>query len=335
MCTRRPDTRMANGMRASLLALAGLLLTAGVAAAADQATLRLDWTVYGYHAAFYWALDKGYYREQGVDLKINEGQGSGKTVQIVASGAEEIGFADFAAMAKGMGQGMSLKAIYGYMQRSVWGVITWSKDNIRAPKDLIGKSMGVSPGTRPLFNPFLEANGLGAGQVREVSVSEAVRNQAFLQHKFDTIMTTIVGSGYLLKYQEGDKIHILPFYDWGLDMLAHGLFVTTKTLQEKPDLLKRVLRAVTQGVVAGRERPEEAIALLVKRFPALRGKEEMYLGMYRVSWAHVQTPASRGKPIGWMAKEDWTRTQDILVKTGDVKKALPVETYYTNDLVPQ
>ena len=90
--------------RALVVALAALALgLAGTLAFAqkprDAATLRLDFYAYGLHAPFAYGVEKGIYAEQGIDLIILEGNGSGATVQQVGAGTDRFGFADATAMA--------------------------------------------------------------------------------------------------------------------------------------------------------------------------------------------------------------------------------------------
>src|SRR6059036_3483116 len=75
-------------------ALIGLAFTASAQAALEPATLRLDWLASGYHVPFFLALERGYYRDHGIDLQIFDGKGSTTTVQVVASGADTFGAAN-------------------------------------------------------------------------------------------------------------------------------------------------------------------------------------------------------------------------------------------------
>ena len=90
-----------------------LLATAGGvhAQASTKINFRLDWTVYGTHAPFYLALDKGLYAKEGLDVKIEEGQGSGTVAKLVAQGNDHMGFVDFTSMIRGVEQGMPLIAV--------------------------------------------------------------------------------------------------------------------------------------------------------------------------------------------------------------------------------
>ena len=86
MTTRRGLATMLIGLAAILPTLAG-----APAQAQDKATLRLNWYLGGLHVPFYYGVERGFYRDEGIDLTINEGRGSANTVQVVASGGAPLG----------------------------------------------------------------------------------------------------------------------------------------------------------------------------------------------------------------------------------------------------
>src|SRR3954466_2691057 len=85
---------MKSFQRILALATLALLAFAGAAQAQqrDKVVLMLNWYNYGEHAPFYLGLDKGFYRDEGIDLEIQEGRGSGATVQAVAAGSVQFGY---------------------------------------------------------------------------------------------------------------------------------------------------------------------------------------------------------------------------------------------------
>ena len=94
---------MIRNLMTAIVGAALLLAGAGSAGAQSKLNLRLDWSLYGTHAAFYLGNDNGLYKEQGIDLTISEGSGSGTTARLLAQGADPVAFLDFGTMAKGVG----------------------------------------------------------------------------------------------------------------------------------------------------------------------------------------------------------------------------------------
>src|SRR5215470_15507506 len=126
--------------RRALLATSLLLASGLPSRAADAVSLRLDWTLSGYHLPFYWAKQKGYYAAENLDVDIKEGAGSGKTVALMAGQQDDIGLADYMLMAAGVAKGMKLKGIFGEVQDGAWAVISRAEAPIKKPADLIGKT---------------------------------------------------------------------------------------------------------------------------------------------------------------------------------------------------
>src|SRR5262245_56652713 len=79
---------------AACFAFTALPRSALAQATLQPATLRLDWLASGYHVPFFLALERGYYREHGIDLQIADGKGSTTTIQVVASGSDTFGAAN-------------------------------------------------------------------------------------------------------------------------------------------------------------------------------------------------------------------------------------------------
>ena len=85
----------------------------GAAQAQESASLRLNWLYYGFHSFFPLGVDKGFYKEEGIDLTIGEGQGSGRAVQIVGSKSDTFGLSDGASVIGGAAKGAPIVAVMG------------------------------------------------------------------------------------------------------------------------------------------------------------------------------------------------------------------------------
>src|ERR1700755_2225812 len=102
-------------MMAAALAAAALS-TAG--SAQDRFPFRLNWTLYGEHAPFFVALDKGFYKAEGLDVEILEGSGSTTVAQLGAKQAHPGAYVDAATMMRGIGAGMPIRAAGVTLQQS-------------------------------------------------------------------------------------------------------------------------------------------------------------------------------------------------------------------------
>src|SRR3954464_7693993 len=191
-------------MRRMLLLCAALLL-AGPARAADKVVLMLNWYVYGEHAPFYYGREKGLYAAEGIDLDIQEGRGSAVTVQAVAAGSATFGYVDVPTMIKAAAKGAPVKAVGVALQTSAMSVMGFSEKNIKTPKDIVGKTVAMTPGDSmsQIWPLFLKKTGLQETQFKTVSGDAQTKLNAVINGQADLLL------GYLMdqniKVQDATK----------------------------------------------------------------------------------------------------------------------------------
>src|ERR1044071_5641855 len=132
--------------RALIAALAALAASVTMAAAQDAVSLRLNWYFGGLHVPFYYGKEKGFYKEEGIDLTINEGRGSANTVQVVAAGSDTFGLADSSSVIATAAKGAEVKSVMTVLSSTGFSVVSLASAGIKTPKDLEGKKFAVSPG---------------------------------------------------------------------------------------------------------------------------------------------------------------------------------------------
>src|SRR6266581_3998425 len=98
-----------------------LVILAGPALAQpklEKFPFRLNWTLYGEHAPFFVARDKGFYAQEGLEVEIQEGSGSTTVAQLVANSTSPVAYVDAATMMRGVSNGMPIKAVGVTLQQS-------------------------------------------------------------------------------------------------------------------------------------------------------------------------------------------------------------------------
>src|SRR4026209_716136 len=123
----------------TLAALALLAASTVVAPAQDAVTFRLNWYMGGLHVPFYYGKEKGFYKEEGIDLTINEGRGSANTVQVVAAGSDTFGLADSSSVVATAAKGAEIKSVMSLLNSTGFSVVSLAETGIKTPKDLEGK----------------------------------------------------------------------------------------------------------------------------------------------------------------------------------------------------
>src|SRR5215813_9484397 len=160
----------------ALVTTASIALGAFSAEAADKASLRLDWINSGYHAVWYYGLDKGIFQKAGIDLEVLEGKGSAVTAQTVGNGSVLFGTADTAAVMGFVSQGMPIKIVSGYLRQSPLAIIFPASKSWKRFSDMAGARIGWSAGgaSSQLLPALLNSAGL-EGKIELVNMEPAAK----------------------------------------------------------------------------------------------------------------------------------------------------------------
>jgi NitT/TauT family transport system substrate-binding protein len=318
----------------TLLRLAALLFSIAFSASAGaqgakpvDATLRLDWVPGSHHVGPVLAAQRGYYAKEGINLEVKPGRGSGSTVQVVATGGDLFGFADAGTMAIAASKGAPVIMVANTTPRGPVGIITLGK-KIGSPKELEGKTIGAVPNGADavaMLAVFKKFN-IPEGSYRMISVEAASKTAALLTRKVDAIPGFRFGD-YLRAYTQSSDVQIALFSDWGMNVLGNGYFVSTSTLEQKPQLVRGFVRATLRGWQDAIADPKAGVDALVAAYPDANRKF-VELGLPMVI-EHMHSDATKGKPLGWMAEEDWKMTLDAMKPAG-LEGNQPSQTFYRN-----
>lgn len=305
------------------------------AIAGDTINFRMDWTIYGVHAPFFLALERGYYREQGLDVKILEGQGSATVAKLIAQGDSQFAFIDYATMAKGIGQGLPITGVFGITETGPWIIISHKSNPIRSPKELEGKTIAMAPAeaTAQIFPALLAHSGVDPAKVTIVNPAVGAKATLFLEGRVDAI-TGSINTQLPQVEAQGAKVSYFSFADFGVNLMAHGITVSNAYLASNGEQVRKFLRATARGWQEAKKDPDAAVQAIFKSYPQYRDQEAVLRRELELSFPLMETSRTRGKPIGWMSKEDWQETLDILQKYAGMAERFPVERYFTNAYLP-
>ena len=324
----------------SFLAVALSVVCPGIADAADAVSFRLDWTLSGYHLPFYWAKEKGYYAAENLDVDIKEGAGSGKTVALISGQQDDLGLADFMFMSVGAAKGMKLKGIFGEVQDGAWAMISNAEAPIKKPQDLIGRSVATTADHKSMLDLLLAINKVPADKVTIQVTSPATRNTVFVNGQVDSFISVVIGSplDLVVRAQQGKgkAVHFMPVADFGIAPLGQGVLAHERVIAEKPDMLRRFVRASARALdeIVKPELTEEAVNTAMKLSGAREERRESVKLQWLETVPRLRTKNTEGRPYGWMSEKDWAVSVDILLKTGQLEKPIPTSVLYTNEFVP-
>ena len=296
-------------------------------------TLLADWVYGGPNAGLVVAKEKGFFADAGLDVTINQGKGSGSTAQIVASKAVQFGFADGFVVGNSVSKGMKLKMVAGVYRRNPCAALVLEESDIRSPKDLEGKTVGIATGSAQFqqWPAFMKGAGLDASKVRVINVDGAGAGPALISGQVAAIAGFAQGYIPSIEIRGKKKVRAFWYADEGVTAMSNGIIVH-QDLMAEPDLIRGMVRATMKGFIYGRANAEE-MTQIVKKYqettdPAITLREA------QLSWSTWVTPTTANKPLGWMAPEDWTATVAVLKAYGGVTTPLEAAELYTNEFVP-
>lgn len=314
------------------------LLAGPPAASAERVSFMQDWIIGGKHVPFLAALEGGFYRRAGLEVSLLRGFGSGAVGKALTEGNVRFGFVDAGTMVLSRARGMKLRQIG--MVHSVFpmGWVGVRKAGIARPKDLEGKrfSAPVAASTTVLFPIFARAAGVDPSKAQRVTVdlplvlSTVLAGKADFFGSYTTTNLPVLKSMMRKKGLDPDR-ELIEFKgkDYGLDLYSNGLCATDAALSEKPDLAKRFVRASFEGLRWSAQHPEEALAILHRKYPAV-GKDvarEQFIETIKT----VFSKETQEIALGWMLRNKMERTKKVMLEAGQMASApLSADDLFTN-----
>jgi len=315
------------------LALALPLVLGAQAQAQDNVSLRLNWYLGGLHVPFYFGVDRGFYRQEGINLTINEGRGSANTVQVVGAGTDTFGLADSSSIINLISKGGEIKSVMNILSSTGFSVVSAASAGIRTPKDIEGKTLAVSPGDpiRGLLEAVAAHNKVDISKVRFVQVDPAAKVVTVLEKRADGLLGGADDQFFLLKYR-GVEPHALRFADHGANIVGMAIFTGNNTIKSNPDLVRRFIRATKRAWEEARKNPDAAVDVAMKVKPDLNRqstKDQMLVDFELMDSVNV-----KGQ-IGFGHEKDWSQTIDLLKRYRGLETQLNWTAFHTNEFLPR
>lgn len=290
----------------------------GDAGGKKKVSLTLNWVPYGEHAPFYYGLKKGFYDAEGIDLTISPGGGSGKTIQAVAQGQTDFGWADTPPLLKGITSGMKVKSVGVFLQKGPASIESLAETGIKTPADLKGKTVGGTPGDAiyATFPAWLKANGLSEDDVKVVNLDAAGKIAALAEGKVDAIQGFFHDQAPTIEARTGKKVDYLLYADWGMNMLGTGLVVNEDTLSKDPEMVKAFVRATQKSWSEAAKDVSGAVDAMAEL--AENEPEKEVLAKQMTLAVSLLDVAPGGLP-GANTEEKWTETINLMSQYADLE----------------
>jgi NitT/TauT family transport system substrate-binding protein len=264
-----------------MLTAAFAALVALPAQAQTDVKFALDWKFEGPSAPYFVAIDKGYYKAEGLNVTIDSGPGSVAGIARVAAGTYPIGFFDINSLVKFQDQNpdKKVKAVLMVYDKPPFAIASVAKTGINKPKDLEGKVLGAPPpdGAFAQWKAFVHENKIDASKVKIEAIGFPVREPMLADGKVDAI-TGFSFSMHFNLMQKGLKesdIKTMLMADHGLVLYGNAIMVNPDYARANPKVVAGFVRATIKGVLDTVKDPDSAIKSVMKRNETADEKVEL------------------------------------------------------------
>ncbi|MBT2393340.1 ABC transporter substrate-binding protein [Streptomyces maoxianensis] len=295
----------------------------------DKVTLTLNWYPYGEHAPFYYGKQQKIFEKHGIDLNIQAGQGSQKTVQATGAGQTDFGWADTPALLSGVDSGVKVKSLGVFLQTTPSSVQFFESKGIKTPADLKGKTIAGTAGDAlsKTFPIFLKKNNLAESDVKVQNTDPAGKIAAVISGKTDGLLGYASDQGPTMQNKAKKQVGYLRFSENGLNFYSNGLITGQKFLTGKKDVAARMAKAVSESFAAAEKAPDPAVAAMQGASEQLPPKEVLS-EQFKTTLTLLHTQATEGKAPGVNTDADWQQTIDVFAEAGLVKSPKSVSDYW-------
>ena len=321
--------------------LALVLMTAALVAPAapvaaqapEKVVFALNWFAVGDHAAYWVALEKGYYKAKGLDVELQNSKGSGDSIAKVDTGRADIGLADSAVVIAAVGRGGKIKVVGMVFDKTPLNIWSRKEAPITKPKDLEGKTIGAPPGDgqRQVFPAFAKLHGIDQSKVTWVNVEPAAKIPALAEKRVDSVADYTTGLPFYEKAMGKGNAVMMPWADHGFDMYSMSIIASEKTMKDRPKVLRAFLEASYMGWRDVMEDPKSGLEIFKKRVPEI--DLSIIEPNMKMGFELMKTDRYAKNGIGWMEEKKMCQSVDLVNTYMGVPAKVECKAVFTNEFL--
>lgn len=344
--------KLACGISAAVMALGMTFAQPLHAAERQKVTFAISYTpISALTNYLYPAAALGYWKDEGIDVELVTTQGTGQVLQMLAAGAADMGLANPEPyIVARLQQNLQARAVGTVGAMSTWAVGVKPESPYKSLADLKGKNVGVtSLASGGIY--FLKARAIESGLDPDKDINlvpvgfGASANEAYASGKVDAML--LWRSGFVTVENIGTKFRYLPRAQWEDDVYALLTLASDKMIQQKPEVVAKVLRGIAKSFEFTAAHPESAAALFEKEYPASVSQTEdrkktfqNNLNLIRATMTDAgfysdKFPKPPARMWGAQAAGGWDTIQDYLIKVKLIDKPLKADELFTDQFTKE
>ncbi len=315
------------------LGATALALSVGSASAQtpEKFKFALNWFAVGDHAAYWVALEKGYYTKAGLDVTLENSKGSGDSIAKVDTGRADAGLADTVAVLAADARGARVKMVGMIFDKTPLNFFSRKDSPLTKPKDLEGKTVGApaGDGQRQAWPAFAKLHNIDQSKVTWVNIEPTAKIAALAEKRVDVVGDYTTGLPFYEKAMGVGNAVMMPWADNGFDLYSMSVIAGESTMKDKPKQLRAFLEASYMGWRDVMNDPKGALAIFKKRVPEIDLsiiEPNMMLGIDL-----MRTKLYADKGIGWIDEKKMCASTDIVNTYMGLPKKVDCKAVYSMD----
>ncbi len=294
----------------------------------EELTLMLDWYPNAVHSFLYVAQEKGYFEEEGLDVKIEMPSDVNDPLRLAAAGKIDLAINYQNQLIMSQEEGIPIKGIASIVQKPLGELMFKKETAIQSPKDLEGKAVGLGTSMVPqaIVRAMMEKDGGDPDKVEFIDVGYDLI-PALATDRVDALMGAYINHELLLLEKEGYNIQTLSREDFDIPAAMELIFVAgDETIAEKPEALKKFLRAVNKGQEEVVAHPEDSLKILL----AHQNEDSALDPEVEQKSLEILLPlmGESEHPFGWQSAEQYQEVIDWMKQANIIKKPFDADTVF-------
>ena len=307
--------------------------TTAVAASAGPLTsvkFQQSWLLDVEFAGLYAAIEKGFFKNYGLDVTPVPGGVSVDPRTLVSAGTDLLGsVSEGTDEVLGISNGADYKAIAAVYQQNPGCLMVKANSGINSVKDLVGKSIGIQNPARQQILAILSYNNINPSQVSLVTVGSDP--SVFAAGKVDAWMAFAFNEPVAMALQ-GIQTKCFSYSEIGLPAYGDAIIAKNSTIQQQPDLLAKFVKGLQQGWQYTIDHTDEMLQFSLKDY-AKQADAKQQTDQIKVEIPMLTSSDTQAHGLLWMDTNVWQKTIDFMSNAKLLGKAVTVDDVMTMDIL--
>jgi NitT/TauT family transport system substrate-binding protein len=316
----------------AFVAAISLLAASSFAHAAEKLVYINDWLPGGDKALPFYAVQKGLFAKEGLDVTVQSARGSSEAITRIATGAADVGSGALAALLSAKAQNeVPVTSVMSVFPMQPDSLFTVGGSSIRTLKDVEGKRVATATFTASnvIWPLILKANGVEESKVTLLKVDPAALVPMLATGQADATINWSTASPAFVKAlaEVGKKLKIIPWADYGYEGYGYSVFASDKAIAQRPETIRKFVKVMREAAAMAPADPAGVVAAMKAAFPEI--DPVLIEAQFQTIVPLIDNPISKAEGLGTFDKArlaktwEWTaKAQNIPLDKLDPEKAV-------------